>query len=139
MPSSQALTTSSLGDFHKMAQVSKLMASSQTFSRIHPNSNFSHQPRTSIALPKSSIKPAKSISKITHINVENSATFNHSWIKSTRFLSRGYNLTNQAPPLSASSKSLEQSEDQKTASSSWIESIFPEIARPYICLSSPLG
>ncbi|XP_071902208.1 4-hydroxybenzoate geranyltransferase 1 isoform X2 [Coffea arabica] len=118
------------------------MASSHSFSGIFPISNFNHQPHPSIALSKSSIKPAKSISKINPSSVENSATFNHSSIKDTRFLGRGCNLTYQAPRLSASSKSLEQSEDEKPASSSWIESVFPEKARPYaylVRLDKPIG
>ncbi|XP_027124881.1 4-hydroxybenzoate geranyltransferase 2-like [Coffea arabica] len=121
-----------------MAQASKLiMSSSQTFSRTNPISNLNHQLRPSI-----SIKPAKSNSKISHYTLENSAIFNRSLIKSVRLLGRGFNLANQAPQVSASDKTLEKAEEEKAVTSSWIEAVFPEKARPYaylVRLDNPTG
>ncbi|XP_027124411.1 4-hydroxybenzoate geranyltransferase 2-like [Coffea arabica] len=128
-----------------MAQASKLMASSH--SGVHFISGLNHQRRPSLAdLPKSSLKPVKSNSKISPYTVleNSSATFRRcSVVKHIKFLGRGCsNLPIRDPHFSASAKSLERGEGGQPVPSSWIEAIFPEQARPYaylVRLDKPAG
>ncbi|KAL3512855.1 hypothetical protein ACH5RR_025572 [Cinchona calisaya] len=123
-----------------MAQASKLIAASHNFSRIHATSSLNPQPRPSISLPQSSIKPTKSITSnlfpfhpIKAYNNNIPTNFNNTSIKNKTIL----------PNFSASAKPIEKvDEEEESEPNTWIEAVFPEKLRPYaylVRLDKPIG